>query len=447
MESESNTSTDNSDDFDNRCTLMLTTSNHDDFEESIYLVLSDILTDNPLLYSKHDFHSIVEDDIIQYFTENFVDSGVIKNIYDYNKLQYVIKNFVYSFFINNNNHFPLRSQYETNVASSMKPSFIKQQLQYLNELPQPEQKTPEWYKMRHDLITASSINKIFASQSQLNSLIYEKCKPYDDNSNAYKNNWHASGSLQWGILYEPVSIMVYEYMNNTRVSDFGCIIHDKHKYIGASPDGINTDPNSYLYGRMIEVKNIVNRDITGIPKDDYWVQMQIQMETCNLEECDFIETRFKEYETSDEFFNDTTSKQRGIILCFIEKDIPNSPPTYVNSKINMDLSKQSVEDWIEGEITLRSGKFHLYQKRFWFLHEYSCVLVQRNRLWFNAAAPFIKETWDTILKEREEGYEHRASKKKSLGQCVFVSNADDNVTTTRKIHNLNSTNNLSVIKL
>ena len=447
MESETSISNEDSDEYDNRCTLLLSASNHDDLEESIYLLMSDILTDNPLLYSKNDFHNIIEDDIINYFTESFVDGCVIENIYDYNKIQHIIKNIVYSFFIDHANQFPLRSQYDTKVTSFMKPAFIKEQLKYLNELPQPEQKTPEWYEMRHNLITASSINKIFTSQAQRNSLIYEKCKPYDANATAVKNNWHATGSLQWGNLYEPVSIMVYEHINNTIVSDFGCIIHNKYKYIGASPDGINTDPNSYLYGRMVEVKNIVNRDITGIPKDDYWVQMQIQMETCNLEECDFIETRFKEYDTPDEFFNDTTSKQRGIILCFIENNIPNSSPTYVYSKMNMDLSKQSIDDWIESEVISHSDKFHLYQKRFWFLDEYSCVLVQRNRIWFNAAIPLIKETWDTILKERKNGYEHRASKKRSIGQCVFVSNDDDNVTTTRTIHNINSNNCVSVVKL
>jgi hypothetical protein len=45
---------------------------------------------------------------------------------------------------------------------------------------------------------------------------------------------------------------------------------------------------------MLEIKNISNRIIDGIPKEEYWVQMQIQMETCDLDECDFVETRFKE---------------------------------------------------------------------------------------------------------------------------------------------------------
>jgi len=69
-----------------------------------------------------------------------------------------------------------------------------------------------------------------------------------------------------GILYEMVSVMVYEKKYNTRVADFGCIQHINHSFIGASPDGINVDPKSDRYGRMIEIKNIVNRDITDKPK-------------------------------------------------------------------------------------------------------------------------------------------------------------------------------------
>jgi hypothetical protein len=45
---------------------------------------------------------------------------------------------------------------------------------------------------------------------------------------------------------------------------------------------------------MLEIKNIVNRDITGEPLHHYWIQMQVQMEVCDLDVCDFLETRFKE---------------------------------------------------------------------------------------------------------------------------------------------------------
>ena len=34
--------------------------------------------------------------------------------------------------------------------------------------------------------------------------------------------------------------------------------------------------------------------LDGIPKKEYWIQMQLQMEVCDLDECDFLETRFIE---------------------------------------------------------------------------------------------------------------------------------------------------------
>ena len=80
--------------------------------------------------------------------------------------------------------------------------------------------------------------------------------------------------------------MYYEYINNTKVNEFGCIKHTKHDFLAASPDGIVCDMSSNLYGRMLEIKNVVSRTITGA-KMEYWIQMQLQMEVCDLNECDF----------------------------------------------------------------------------------------------------------------------------------------------------------------
>ena len=118
--------------------------------------------------------------------------------------------------------------------------------------------------------------------------------------------------------------MWYEKEYNTVVSDFGCIPHKTIPYLAASPDGINTLLSSERHGRMLEVKNIVNRDITGIPKVEYWIQMQIQMEVCMLNECDFLETRFTEYEGYSEFIEDgdfamsEDGKLKGVVLYFIK---------------------------------------------------------------------------------------------------------------------------------
>ena len=444
-ESDSNTS--NSDGSIIKSSFELTDNDIIDIEETVHSLLYEYINDNPLLYSKNNFRKIVEIDIVDFVISELTDSGgVIQNLNDYYKMTRLITTSIEMFFVNNIYNIVPRSHHNTNVPSTMEKTYTDKQIKHLQQLPQPEQKSPEWYKYRHGLITASNIYKVFASQAQVNSIIYEKCKPFVEREILNNNNWHSKSSLQWGVLYEPVSALLYEYMNNTNISDFGCIQHEKYHYIGASPDGINTNQNSILYGRMLEIKNIVNRDITGIPKEEYWIQMQIQMETCSLEECDFVETRFKEYDDVDQFYKGD-SNQRGIILCFIENGKTNSPPTYVYSKMDLTIDIDIVEKWIEYEKDLKSDKFTIFNTRYWYLDEYSCVLVKRNVNWFKAALPMIKDVWDTIEKERNSGYEHRATKKRTIGQCVFVSSENNDVTTTRTIHNITPSNGLNVLKM
>ena len=49
----------------------------------------------------------------------------------------------------------------------------------VNAAPIQKQRSPEWYETRRQLFSASNLSKLFASESQYNSLIYEKCKPVE----------------------------------------------------------------------------------------------------------------------------------------------------------------------------------------------------------------------------------------------------------------------------
>jgi hypothetical protein len=222
--------------------------------------------------------------------------------------------------------------------------------------------------------------------------------------------------------------------------------HPDYPFIGASPDGINIDPENNRYGRMIEIKNVVNRDITGIPKEEYWVQTQGQTEVCNLDECDFVETRFKEYTDENEFHADTTHEYKGVILHFIEKPNvfgvanKNSMPVYRY----MPLCVESIDEWIiEQKNIERVNNLVLFGTIYWYLEEFSCVYIPRNRFWFEAALPKIKAVWDIILKERIDGYEHRSSKKRG-GKPQFVGQDASN---SYVIKNMPLTNKICLVKL
>jgi putative phage-type endonuclease len=294
---------------------------------------------------------------------------------------------------------------------------IKHKLERINNIVQPQQKSPEWYYIRQNLITASNAYKIFESVCQQNSLIYEKCKSKSIDEFSSKQAVNINSSLHWGQKYEQISVLLYEDMYQTKIGEYGCIQHQTYSFIGASPDGINIDPSSNRFGRMLEIKNIVNREITGIPKKEYWIQMQFQMEVFDLQECDFLETRFIEYETELDFFRDTNDfiflskngEKKGIILFF--SDETSGKPIYIYSPFFISL--QEYDEWSEQiiEKTLNDNPSFIWVKQiYWKLDEISCVLVKRNKKWFQDVLPMIENFWEIIQREKIEGYEHRAPK-------------------------------------
>ena len=69
-----------------------------------------------------------------------------------------------------------------------------------------------------------------------------------------------------------------------------------------------------------------------------------QMEVCNLNECDFLETKFLEYENYKEFICDgiiktADGKQKGIFVLFFE----NGKPYYEYPPVNIELAE--FETW------------------------------------------------------------------------------------------------------
>jgi len=320
-------------------------------------------------------------------------------------------------------------------------SILTDKLKILREKPQPEQRTPEWYSRRNNLITASAASKAFGTQSSVNQLIYEKCKKYTIGAIDEEGGGGGGGSgplqgsvnspLHWGQRYEPVTVMVYEHRNHTKLGEFGCIQHDTYQFIGASPDGINIDSTSPLYGRMVEIKNIFNREITGHPKEEYWIQTQIQMEVCDLDECDFVETRFKEFESEEEYKNATNiaKDEKGIILWFQSAPTLSQqghivPPIQLYEYAPIGATVEEYEKW-ETEIFAKHEQLRSIWVRtiYWYLDQYSCVLVRRNRLWFQEAVKVIQNVWSTIEKERKSGYGHRAPVKRKTAATAATATA------------------------
>ena len=366
-----------------------------DLNESILTMIHEYVNNNANRYSKPSF----EEDIHNYIFDNIIILIYIENLWA------KIKDIIHYYF----NTVGVRRSYPSSpIIKQPDVLAMKAKLEDLRNIPQPAQKEIEWYKFRWNMLTASSIWKALGSNSSKNQLIYQKCSPLDISKYTRVN---VKSTFHHGHKYEPLSTIFYEKMYNTKIGEFGCIKHKTIEYLAASPDGINIKKNNSRYGRLLEIKNIVNREINGRPKKEYWTQMQMQMECCDLDECDFLETRFKEYESEDDFEKDGSftftkeGKAKGIIVCFYTQN----GPLYKYSPFQ--CSKEQYEKWYDNCIE-ENNNLTWVRNIFWYLDEHSCVLVTRNKNWFNSANPTFKKIWEIILKERTSGYEHRKPKKR-----------------------------------
>ena len=175
--------------------------------------------------------------------------------------------------------FSLMYPCRTSFYAPLQPDF-QEVLSELREQPKHEQRSAEWYERRNGMITASSGYKMFGSPCQQNTLIVEKCQ-----AEKPRPPLSLYDARHWGVRYEPVSVQYYEHLNATVVEEFGCIAHRDYPFLGASPDGINVLEGSPAYGKMLEIKNPVSREITGSPTKEYFIQMQLQMEVCGINAC------------------------------------------------------------------------------------------------------------------------------------------------------------------
>ena len=285
-------------------------------------------------------------------------------------------------------------KFDTNFIDESK------QVEYLKTVPQPEQRSEQWYKMRMHMITASEA--YMALRSNIDSYILKKC--------GLGNKFTGNIATRWGQQYEDVAVMIYEKHTKRKVTEFGLIQHPQLSIFGASPDGITDD------GRMLEIKCPYSRKLTGEPLHHYWIQTQIQLEVCNLSKCDFFECTLKEYNDFDEWIEMQKQpfKERGVMVGYLTNDPDNRKFLYCP----LDLSIKDMLKWVNNHtVDYELNKDEKYIKYdfkvyWWLLKEVSLNTIQRDKEWFNAQYPKFKDTWQKVLQSRKNGCDDLLKSKK-----------------------------------
>jgi len=309
------------------------------------------------------------------------------------------------------------------------------------DIPLIEQKTPEWFKHRETMISASDagyfLNKCGMSRA-INSLkIKIGIKSYVNSS---------APPLMHGNTYEDVSRAIYESRNSVSVTEYG-ILRSPTDCIGASPDGIITacHKDTYecqsKYGRLLEIKNPYSREIDTTVKPEYMVQILQQQYTTQIPICDFVETTIvdinchsyasnnKPYTSLDEMLADKLDinnqnwekrvknrnipldnlnkfgNEKGLVIWYKKKyselDIRHK---YVLYPLCAPYDKNIIEKWtvdMNGD-NFKDG-FTIVTTKFWRLDVYSeKTVVYDSSIYESEYVPKLCKVWDVICKCKEK---------------------------------------------
>ena len=352
-----------------------------------------------------DFYKLFKKELLNKINEN--DNVIIRKEF----LRYDSK-------INKINNLVSTFEKYINDLQKIKTEMLIKKVEFIAKLNQPEQRSKQWYDMRHDMLTASDIGALlgYSKYNNRNSVIKKKC----GEGPKFKGNIFTLH----GQKYEEIAKQIYELRYNKHVDEYGLIQHPKIPILGASPDGISTD------GIMLEIKCPPKRKITGVVPPHYWVQMQVQLQVCSLDQCDFIECLIEEYEDDEEYNDDVFDPED-----FEYYDI--LPKTFDINFINVPNDRKTVfglEKGIIGEIRVMNEE-NRYESEFfyppfnlstegqikwledkekelniniefvyWKLSFSSVVNVMRDDKWWNEnkVEENLYNTWEEILKRRED---------------------------------------------
>jgi hypothetical protein len=194
-----------------------------------------------------------------------------------------------------------RNHHETMIEAL--PTLTMGHISHFTNKPQVSQHSAEWYNQRRNRLTASEFAHIL--DGRRGSLLRSKT----DLDAAAENRGSGTpvaiaqedgnmNATSWGHRFESITRDIYELeiAGVGSVCDtLGRFTHATIPWLSASPDGLVV--SGPLAGRLVEIKSPKTRQPGEFVPVDYYAQMQIQMEVCDLDAVDFVEAQFEQRPT------------------------------------------------------------------------------------------------------------------------------------------------------
>ena len=141
------------------------------------------------------------------------------------------------------------------------------------------------------------------------------------------------------------------------------------------------------------------------------MQVQGQLEVCDLDECDFFQVKLEEYASFEEYCQDKFEIDGIVQKGRTSLNYPKSAAaTYkVGEKLSYEfLSLNPTNEEVKEWVTKHSTKENFFEIKYWKIERYECTLVQRDKKWWI-------ETIDKILKFYND-LNHYRSDSEELGK-------------------------------
>ncbi len=221
-----------------------------------------------------------------------------------------------------------------------------------------EAQTDRWFDAREKMISATDIGAILGinMKKTKNDLLHNKL--YNIRSIDTKHTLH-------GKKFEPIAIQQLENMRNIKIEEVGFVVSEQSDFIGATPDGITIENGEI---KLIEIKCPLTRQIDGCIPLNYYMQIQIQLYTCDAEECLFFECDFEE--VSQQKYN----------------------------KLDNDIRKG----------------YDKASNSFWVLHDSNLMTIKRDRVFFEKYFGDLKKFAMTLRSENQKLKQKRNTRKRKM---------------------------------
>ena len=267
----------------------------------------------------------------------------------------------------------------------------------VKKLPQIEQRSEAWYKNYKSVLTASEFSSIFASGKKKRDLVASKAFPSTEQTGSYRLACPTDemNAIGWGIRFEPVVKQIIEHVDKCRIYECGRVQHATSIPLAASPDGIfESSQNPKQIGRLVEIKCPYSRPIGGEIPADYWIQMQIQMEVTELDECEYVEVNLASHRANHQTVDVSGTLLQGT-LYLLKQDVKEGEP-FDYKYVYGEIGSTTKPAFPEGYTLLETIP--------WGFKGWHRKIVQRDRTWYKATQVWQDAFWTdvAILKQSNQ---------------------------------------------